>query len=201
MNLIIIPVQTPNFCSGRRPASWPSRPWWVQGSVHPRAARSPQLLGPAKICPGVPVFGTCTAPTPGAGPKTKFWPSFCPTTQLPPVGPAYRPPTGMRMAPAAQPHRICPRCWCFWHLHCVLHPPSCLCGRLLAAPCCCMAAVWGANYIAPASRGNFHCFRMVGHVGLHQLLPPRPPTPLAQAAVAMVVIGWLCPLHCHVARM
>ena len=71
MNLIIIPVQTPNFCSSRSPPSWPSRAWWPAGPAHPRATRSPPLLGPAKICPGVPVFGTCTAPTLGAGPKTK----------------------------------------------------------------------------------------------------------------------------------
>ena len=170
MNLIIIPVQTPNFCSSRSPPSWPSRAWWPAGPAHPRATRSPPLLGPAKICPGVPVFGTCTAPTLGAGPKTKFWPSLCPTIQLSPAGPAYRPPTGMRMVPAAQPHRICPRCWCFWHLHCVLHlvrAPKLSFGQAFAPP---PSFPWWAP--------------LTGHQRACEW--PRPPSPTEFAPVAGV---------------
>ena len=69
MNLIIIPVQTSKSSSDWRPASWPSRARWGQGSVHPQANRSPQLPEPAKTGPAAGLFAKCTAFLPVQGPK------------------------------------------------------------------------------------------------------------------------------------
>ena len=79
--LIINPVQTQNFCSGWRPAPWPSRAWWPPCAIHPQATRSHQLPEPAKTCPAAGVFGKCTAFLPVQRPKPSYgqavapWPS------------------------------------------------------------------------------------------------------------------------------